>query len=59
MKRRTHRTLLVGLVLVALLSACSYTVRLPFAPGDTCRIDCESADRVDKRPAALRLLLGP
>ena len=59
MKRRTHRTRLVGLVLVALLGACSYTIRLPFAPSTPCGIDCESADRADKKPAALRLLLGP
>ena len=59
MNPRNGRTLLVGLMLVVLLGACSYSIRLPFAPRNSCVNGCDSADRADKVPATVRFLLGP
>jgi hypothetical protein len=57
MKTRTHKRLFVGLALVMALSACSFTIKIPFIPDPPCETDCENSSK-DEGSGALKLLLG-
>jgi hypothetical protein len=66
MKIRNCRRLLAGLVLVVVLGACSYSIKLPFipdpgpapAPVPECGEECDP-DATGGRSTLLKLLLGP
>ncbi len=64
MKIRKCRRPLAGLALVAVLSACSYTIKLPFIPDPAPAPDPECGEECDPAPAdgkstVLKFLLGP
>ncbi len=66
MKTSNQNRLLVGLALAVLLSACSYSIKIPFVPDPTpepapdpkCGVECESSP-TEGGSKVLKFLLGP
>lgn len=62
MRIRNRKWLLAGLALTMLVSACSYSIKIPFAadpaPALDCGAECDSPP-TGGRSMALKFLLGP